>query len=84
MESTTDEQKVIRKYAVDAFNSTWDLLEKAERTQVEDDTMLNGAHAARYLWEKIGTALNLARGDWQISRVYAVLGRAEPAKPTSR
>jgi hypothetical protein len=27
----------------------------------------------------VGEAVNLARGEWQCSRVYAVLGRAEPA-----
>ncbi len=41
--------------------------------------MINAAHASRYHWSVIGEPVNLARGDWQISRVYAVLGRAEPA-----
>jgi hypothetical protein len=27
----------------------------------------------------VGEPVNLARGEWQCSRVYAVLGRAEPA-----
>ena len=31
------------------------------------------AHASRYHWGEIGTTLNFARGDWQISRVYAIL-----------
>ena len=36
--------------------------------------MIRMAHASRYHWGEIGTALEFARGDWQISRVYAVLG----------
>src|SRR3954452_3737876 len=28
---------------------------------------------------QVGTAVNRARGEWQCSRVYAVLGRGEPA-----
>jgi hypothetical protein len=28
---------------------------------------------------EVGDAVNLARGEWQVSRVYAVLGRGEPA-----
>jgi hypothetical protein len=27
----------------------------------------------------VGTGVNLARGEWQISRVYVTLGRGEPA-----
>ena len=41
--------------------------------------MVNAAHASRYLWTAIGDDQNFAIGDWQISRVYSVLGRAEPA-----
>jgi hypothetical protein len=41
--------------------------------------MLHAAHASRYHWGHAGTPLNLSIGEWQISRVYAILGRAEPA-----
>jgi hypothetical protein len=41
--------------------------------------MLHAAHASRYHWGHAGTALNRSVGEWQISRVYATLGRAEPA-----
>ena len=42
--------------------------------------MLHAAHASRLHWELSGCEpLNLARGEWQVSRVYAVLGRGEPA-----
>jgi hypothetical protein len=27
----------------------------------------------------VGTPVNFARGEWQVSRVYSVLGRGEPA-----
>jgi len=41
--------------------------------------MLHAAHASRYHWGHAGTPLNLSVGEWQISRVYATVGRAEPA-----
>lgn len=41
--------------------------------------MIHSAHASRYHWGEVGEPVNLARGEWQCSRVYAVLGRAEPA-----
>jgi hypothetical protein len=67
-----------KEIAIELFNATWDLIDKEDRTQAEIDRMINAAHASRYHWEIAGTALNIARGEWQISRVYAILGRSEP------
>ena len=49
------------------------------RTIAQDDEMIHSAHASRYHWGQLGTDIHLARGEWQCSRVYATLGRAEPA-----
>jgi DNA-binding transcriptional MerR regulator len=68
-----------RKLASDLFNFTWTLLERPQRTQHDDDLMVHAAHACRYLWDEVGEPVNHARGEWEISRVYATLGRAEPA-----
>ena len=68
-----------RRLAVDLFNAVWGLLEKPDRSRAEDDTMLHAAHASRFHWGEAGAPVNLVRGEWQISRVYAVLGRPEPA-----
>jgi DNA-binding transcriptional MerR regulator len=72
------DRDVERRLAASLFNATWDLMEKGDRTPAEDDRMIHSAHASRYHWEQVGTAANLARGEWQCSRVYAVLRRAEP------
>jgi hypothetical protein len=68
-----------RKFAVECFNRVWELLEKTDRTDQECDEMIHAAHASRYHWGVVGEPVNFARGDWQISRVYAVLGRPESA-----
>jgi hypothetical protein len=68
-----------RRLAVDLFNDVWTLLGKSERTPEEDGEMIHAAHASRHHWSEVGTTANLARGEWQVSRVYATLGRAEPA-----
>jgi tetratricopeptide (TPR) repeat protein len=68
-----------RKLAVSLFNNVWTLLEKPDRTPAEDDQMLHMAHASRYHWGQVGRPENLARGEWQCSRVYAVLHRPEPS-----
>ena len=67
-----------RKLASDLFNGVWSLMETEDRTRAQDDRMLHMAHASRHHWEQVGTPANLARGEWLCSRVYAVLGRAEP------
>ena len=70
-----------RQIGVALFNRTWQYLEMPERTQEQDDYMIHMAHASRFHWEEsgLGTAVNNARGEWQVSRVYAVVGRSEPA-----
>ncbi|WP_226683395.1 hypothetical protein [Sutcliffiella horikoshii] len=67
-----------RKTAVNLFNEVWDLMEKPARTSEEDFQMIHKAHASRFHWGEIGEPVNFSRGEWQISRVYAVLRRAEP------
>lgn len=76
---TNEEQAIHRKYAVDLFNFVWKLLEKTERSVEEEDEMIHAAHASRYHWGKAGTAVNLARGEWQISRVYSTIKHPEAA-----
>jgi DNA-binding transcriptional MerR regulator len=61
------------------FNQTWTLLEKEHRTPEEDDRMIHMAHASRFHWDNVGDDQNRAIGEWQCSRVYATLGRGEPA-----
>jgi hypothetical protein len=66
-----------RRRGVDLFNEVWRLIESRQ----DDDRMLHAAHASRFHWgeaEECGPE-NLARGEWQVSRVYTVLGRVEPA-----
>ncbi len=70
---------VHEQLGVDLFNRAWTLLELLERTREQDDELVHTAHASRHHWGEVGEARHLARGEWQISRVYAVLGRAEPA-----
>jgi tetratricopeptide (TPR) repeat protein len=77
---TEEERQTHLKLAKQAFNTTWDWMEKTERTQEQNDTMLHTAHASRYHWEFVGNAQNLSIGEWQISRVYALLKRPEPAR----
>jgi DNA-binding transcriptional MerR regulator len=79
MSTTNDTAVDHRALGVELFNLTWTFLEKENRTADEDDLMVHTAHASAYHWRQVGTAANFARSEWQISRVYSVLGRSEPA-----
>lgn len=68
-----------RKLAASLFNHVWDLMLKENRTADEELEMLHAAHSSRYHWSRVGTDVNAVVGEWQVSRVYTVLGRAEPA-----
>lgn len=78
-EKKYSEKEAHKKFAVDCFNQTWNLLDKKDRTVEEVDKMIHTAHASRFHWGEIGTPLEFERGEWQISRVYSVLKRSEPA-----
>jgi len=73
------QQEWHKKQAIHAFNSTWDLIEKVDRSPEDTLKMIHMAHASRYHWGEIGTDLEFARGEWQISRVYSIVKCPERA-----
>ena len=77
--STKADTERQRRLAAQLFNGTWNLLSKKRRTKEESDTMIHMAHASRYHWGLVGGPKELAIGEWQISRVYAVVRRPEPS-----
>ena len=73
---STDEH---RRIGAALFNYVWTLLELDERTPEQVDDMIHSAHASAHHWRIAGQPVNWARSEWQCSRVYSVLERAEPA-----
>jgi hypothetical protein len=69
-----------RQLGVDLFNEVWRLME----TREDDERMLHAAHASAYHWAEAPECepRNRARSEWQVSRVYSVLGRGEPGSST--
>ena len=61
------------------FNETWDLMDKKDRTAEDKAQMLHKAHASCFLWQSANSPVNNARGEWQVSRAYSLLGFGEPA-----
>lgn len=68
-----------KKTAIDLFNQTWDLIDKKDRSHEETLMMLHKAHTSVFHWSKVGNTLNMARGEWQVSYVYAIANLGESA-----
>jgi hypothetical protein len=68
-----------RWMAASLFNRAWDLLESG-RTPEEDRELLATALASWLHWRQVGTPVNRAVADWQVARVWAVLGDAAAAE----
>ena len=68
-----------RRLASELFNHVWTLLDVEDRTVAQDDDLVHAAHASRWHWGRVGGPEQCAVGEWQCSRVYAVLGRGPEA-----
>jgi len=78
-----------RALAVGLFNRTWELLERRDNATdltmasdggaADDRMLLETAMASRLHWEGIGSAENLAAGDWLVAHVASRLGYADLA-----
>ena len=66
-----------RKFAVDLFNRTWDLIEKRHRSEDDDLDILTSALASLHHWRQVGEPKNLSVSDWQVSP-------ASSARPSER
>jgi hypothetical protein len=72
------------EFAKKTNGEVWGYLANEKRTAEDDQAMVNAAYASLYHWSKVGTEVNRQRGEWMLSRVYTVLGRAEPAMHHAR
>jgi hypothetical protein len=71
-----------KHFSVHCFNRAWDLIDKPHRTPEEDAEMLHLSVASLWHWTQRAdcTKTNLSVSYWQVSRAYALVGRAEEAR----
>ena len=79
--STINEAEAHRFFSAHCFNRAWDLIRKSNRTPIECEQMLQLSQASLWHWTQRSdcTPKNLSIGNWQLSRVYALLGQADNA-----
>jgi hypothetical protein len=81
-----DVAAVHRHFAAACFNQAWRLIEKPDRTPDEDESMLLSSAASLWHWTERPdcTPANKSIGFWQLSRISAILGRADEARRYGR
>ena len=83
MEQSVDPDPIPhRRIAADAFNRTWELIDKQDRSRDETELMIHTAHTSAWHWQQFAdhTPTNLSVGAWQLSRVYALAGLPDRAR----
>jgi hypothetical protein len=63
-----------RRFAVDAFKASWDLLDRDELTDDDEAGLLGLVFASRWHWEQVGTDEQRWMGDHQIANACSHLG----------
>ena len=83
---TINEAEAHRFFSAHCFNRAWDLIRRAERTDVECEQMLGLSQASLWHWTQRAdcTPKNLSIGHWQLARVYALLGQGDNAMRSAR
>jgi hypothetical protein len=66
-------------FAIEYNNRLWDLLDKKNRTEEEDNQIINYAHTSLVHWSENpkGTIVNIQRGEYMIANVYCYIGIKE-------
>jgi hypothetical protein len=78
---TDDGTEWHRRFATQAFNATWELIEKSDRSADDDLEMLATAATSRWHWGKVGDPEHIATSDWQVGHVACLLGMPNLALP---
>jgi hypothetical protein len=62
-------------FAISYHQEVWQLLEKKDRSSLDNERMIHAAHASCRHWLEVGEAVNQQRGEWMISHAYSVTGQ---------
>jgi hypothetical protein len=68
-----------KKIATKTNGGVWSVLDKKSPTKEELGNALEMAHTSLYHWKQIGKPINLARGEYMISRVLSDMGNGDAA-----
>jgi hypothetical protein len=69
-----------RRFAMETNNAAWDLFERKNRAQADDERMVLSAYASAFHWAAIGNDDHRALSYSTLAHVHGTLGHAEFAK----
>ncbi|MFW9918781.1 MAG: hypothetical protein ACFFED_04230 [Candidatus Thorarchaeota archaeon] len=79
----TDEKMTLHEFhtklAKETNNGIWPTLDKEKPSLEELEDALHMAHTSTFHWSKVGEPINIARGEYMISRVNSAMGRGDSA-----
>jgi hypothetical protein len=77
-----DLQAAHKHFSTACFNRAWDLIDKSDRSALEDEEMIRLGQASLFHWAQRDdcTDRNMSIGFWQLSRIYALLHRPHEAR----
>lgn len=73
-----------KKFAKTFNRRVWELLERTNRSQADDEEMLMALCASLVHWRQVGTVVHEQRNQWLFARVYASLGEPDRALKHAR
>ncbi len=81
MDTKKPDSVALKQLGIQCFNTTWDYIDKKDKTGQDLCEMINQAHASLWFWKASGlqTPTNISIGLWQISRVYALADDSDMA-----
>ena len=68
-----------KKIAIKSNGGIWSVLDKTSPSKEDLDSTLEMAFTSLYHWKQIGKPINIARGEYMISRVFSSMGKGEAA-----
>jgi organic hydroperoxide reductase OsmC/OhrA len=74
-----DSKELHKEFAIKSNGRIWALLERQERSQLEDDELLYAAYASCYHWLQAGTGVHQQRGEYLVSKAQVSLGHPTEA-----
>jgi hypothetical protein len=68
-----------KKIAIKTNGGIWSVLDKTSPSEEELGVALEMAYTSVYHWRQVGKPINIARGEYMISRVFSDMGKGEAA-----
>ena len=73
------ESKAHEHFAKKFNNMVWEILQKQDISEEDEELMISAAHASKLHWNFAGALIHEIRGQWMLSRVYSVIKNPELA-----